>query len=46
MIQSKDLHPSYYDCERNTYETVHSQKTNFKFASLLVTNEAHLNTTF
>jgi hypothetical protein len=42
MIQPKDLHPSYYDRERNTYETLHDRQTNFKLASLLVTNEAHI----
>lgn len=40
MIQPKDLHPSYYDRERNTYETLHDRQTNFKLASLLVTNKA------
>jgi len=40
MIQPKDLHPSYYDRERNTYETLHDRQTNFKLASLLVTNNA------
>ena len=42
IIQSKDLHPNYYDRERNTYETLHDRQTNFKLASLLVTNEAQL----
>ena len=46
MIQPKDLHPNYYDRERNTYETFHDRQTNFKIASLLVTNNAKLNTTF
>lgn len=40
MIQPKDLHPNYYDRERNTYETFHDRQSNFKIASLLVTNDA------
>jgi len=42
MIHPKDLHPNYYDRERNTYETLHERQTNFKIASLLVTNKAKL----
>jgi len=42
IIQPKDLHPSYYDREKNTYETLHTRETNFKIASLLVTNKAKL----
>ena len=42
IIQPKDLHPSHYDRERKTYETLKSRPTNFKIASLLVTNGAKL----
>ena len=42
MIQAKDLHPSHYDREKNTYDTLKLRMTNFKIASLLVTNDAKL----
>jgi hypothetical protein len=42
MIQAKDLHPSHYDREKNTYDTLKHRVTNFKIASLLVTNGARL----
>lgn len=42
MIQAKDLHPSHYDREKNTYDTLKLRMTNFKIASLLVTNGATL----